>query len=270
MAHLKLISLPTAGVWLTNPPTEDGRGIDSPLFSIALKRRLRIPVVESDVFCPCCGDCLDSFGDHALVCSCKGDRVVRHNAIRNVFYEEAGQASLRPEREKAGLLPKRPLEDGLGATTGTRRPADVWFPRGPDGRGVAHDFACTSGLRSDLLARTVENPFSVFEAYEDFKRGHLDTERSCEEQGFAFQPMVLEAHAGAWSLAARRVLETVARGQAATWNEKHEAASLLIAQRLSAALHRENARAVMKRIAKCFEDVPRSSWEGFMEAPECE
>ena len=63
---------------------------------------------------------MDRWGDHALTCSCNGDRTVRHNAIRNVCYEEAVEASLRPEREKAGLLPGRPHEDGLPGDSGLR------------------------------------------------------------------------------------------------------------------------------------------------------
>ena len=31
-----------------------------------------------------CGEVLDRWGDHALSCCCGGDRVLRHNAFRNV------------------------------------------------------------------------------------------------------------------------------------------------------------------------------------------
>ena len=93
---------------------------------------------------------MDRFGDHALVCPCKGDRTVRHNAVRNCTFSEAVVAGRNPDREKAGLLPGRPASDGVKGKEGERRPADVWLPRGPCGRGEALDFACTSGLRTDL------------------------------------------------------------------------------------------------------------------------
>eukprot|EP00973_Karenia_brevis_P052429 7285383-Karenia_brevis.AAC.1 len=79
---------------------------------------------------------MDSFGDHALVCQCSGDRTVRHNRLRDVVCQSAGQGSLAPEREKAGLLPGRPPEDGVRSsdaaaagdgqqrTARGRRPAD--------------------------------------------------------------------------------------------------------------------------------------------------
>ena len=99
-AHIALCSLPGAGVWLTAPPTEDDREIDAPLFQVALRRRLRMPVFDRDTFCPCCGMVLDRWGDHALVCQCGGDRTVRHNALRNTCYLEACTGGVRPEREK--------------------------------------------------------------------------------------------------------------------------------------------------------------------------
>jgi hypothetical protein len=119
-ARVSLCSLPSAGVWLTSPPAED-RELDAPLFQVALKRRLRVPIFPTEACCPCCGTCMDRFGDHALICACKGDRTVRHNELRNRFYADAAEAGMRPEREKAGLLPSRPGEDGIRVDGGDRR-----------------------------------------------------------------------------------------------------------------------------------------------------
>ena len=59
--------------------------------------------------------------------------------------------------------------------------------------------------------------------------------------------MVIEAHGGGWSKTARGVLDSIAKSVASTWNENNEIAALAIAQRLSVTLHRENARAVVRR-----------------------
>ena len=141
---------------------------------------------------------MDRWGDHALVCSCGGDRTIRHNAVRNVCYEEALEAALRPEREKANLLPARPGADGLPAqTTGNgRRPADIWLPRGCSRKGEALDFAVSSGLQSELFHPTAETPGLVFARYNDMKRSFKGTAQLCETSGFQFTPMVLEAHSG--------------------------------------------------------------------------
>lgn len=264
-AHVSLISLPGAGAWLTAPPVDDGRRMDAPLFRIAVQRRVRMPIFAGDGFCPCCGDCLDKFGDHALVCPCKGDRTVRHNGLRNAFHQEAACGGMQPVKEKAGLLPQRPGEDGITTQGGNRRPADVWLPRGLGGRGRALDFACTSGMRADRLWQSRVTPSHMFDTYEEFKREYQNTEQHCESEGFAFVPMVMEAHGGSWSPTARHILEEVAKGQAAASNGDPGSFSLKIAQRLSVTLHRENARAVLRRAPTVSPPSFSSGWQGTIE-----
>ena len=238
-----------AGLGIRQGVGEDvGREIESALFKVALRRRLRLPVAPADACCPCCGELLDSFGDHALTCCCKGDRTVRHNAVRDVVFGEASLAGSAPVREKAGLLPARPAEDGLGQTECLRRPADIWLPRVLGASGEALDFACTSGLRGDFLERSAVDGGSVFPAYELFKRSFKNTDIECSTAGFKFTPMVLESHGGGWSPMARSVLDRFAKAQSAAWLEGQEPASLRIAQRISCTLQRENARAVLRRL----------------------
>ena len=85
-----------------------------------------------------CGDTMDSYGDHALVCPCKGDRTVRHNRLRDSCFEDTKLGNMAPEREKQGLLPGRPQEDDLrteedssrvqGNGNSRRRPSDIFVP----------------------------------------------------------------------------------------------------------------------------------------------
>jgi hypothetical protein len=149
-------------------PVEDGREIDAPLFRVALKHRLRTPVFDRDGFCPCCGVVMDIWGDHAITCACGGDRTIRHNAIRDICFDEATSGGLRPEREKAGLFPPRPDADDLPASAsapGQRRPADVWLPRGSRERGEPFDFAVTPALRGVAFRQTADAPEAVFADY---------------------------------------------------------------------------------------------------------
>ena len=173
---------------------------------------------------------------------------MRHNAIRDVVHEEAVRAGTSAEKEKPGLLPARPAEDGIGQVECHRRPADVWLPRARGASGEALDFACTSGLRSDFLARSAAEGGAVFPAYEHLKRSFKDTDGACSRAGFKFTPMVLEAHGGGWSPLARSVLDKLAKAQSAAWAEGQEPSSLRIAQRISCTLQRENARAVLRRL----------------------
>eukprot|EP00971_Amphidinium_carterae_P085813 1697752-Amphidinium_carterae.1 len=51
-----------------------------------------------------------------------GDRTVRHNQVRAAFAEAAAAAAqMHPEREKAGLSPPAPQEDGLSILMGVAR-----------------------------------------------------------------------------------------------------------------------------------------------------
>ena len=259
-AHVALCSVPGAGAWLTAPPAEDGRELDTPLFRIALRRRLRCPVAETDAACPSCGQCLDRWGDHALLCPCGGDRTIRHNAVRNVCFQEAASAAARPELEKAGLLPRRPAEDALPACGGARRPADIWLPRGVHGDAEALDFAATSGLQAGLFRQVAEDPGHVFLRYEEFKRNHLQTDEQCRDAGVRFTPMVLESHGGGWSGKVRGFVDWLARASAAAHHADAAEESLRIAQRISVTLQRENARAVLRRLVPVSAGPGPSGW----------
>ena len=260
LAHLSLLRVPGAGAWLTAPVTKDDCEMDSALFETCLRRRLRMPIFDGDSFCPMCGEVLDSWGDHCLTCSCGGDRTLRHNAVRDVVFRCATAAGLRPEREKAGLLPRRPDADGLGPTAGTRRPADIWVPRGQNSDGEAWDFAVTSALRADCLRESTVEPTAAFSRYESFKRDFQGTAQSCNAAGFAFQPCIFEAHGGGFSGLVRGLLDWVAGREAATTGDARGSTSLRLAQRISIVLHRETARAILRRSSPPSEEgVPDSS-----------
>ena len=108
-------------------------------------------------------------------------------------------------------------------------------------------------MRADREARVIVDPEAVIRKYEDSKRNFrpqgadLPTGEACVLAGFDFVPMVMEAHGGGWGAGARTVIGEVARCVAAARNISSAAASLDIAQRISVALHRENARAIFRR-----------------------
>ena len=189
LAHLALVGAEGAGSWLTACPEDAARDIESPLFRIALRRRCRVRVQESDTPCMACGGLMDSWGDHALACPCRGDRTIRHNVIRNLVFQEARDAGCAPEQEKGNLLPGRSLEDGAPPRQDAppnsdeqRRPADIWLPRGVGERvagPAALDFAIASGLRADRVERAKEGGQAIADDYAAVKCAHLDTGQKC-------------------------------------------------------------------------------------------
>lgn len=257
-AHLSLVSAPGACAWLqARPCAAVGTDFPHSLMQVALQRRLRVQLAEGETFCPACGDVFDAFGDHALVCPCHGDRTKRHDALRNqTFFHAQAAGFSSAELERPGLLqPRAPGEgppdtdaDGDDLDASGRRPADVFIPRWRNGIPAALDFAVTSGLRGDLVVSSAEASGTAAERYEEHKRQFLDTARRCSDAGVAFVPMVAEAHGGSWGREARRAFAVLAKRAADAAGEEPALVAAEHAQRLSLLLHKETARAVLRRL----------------------
>ena len=129
------------------------------------------------------------------------------------------------------------------------------------GTNEALDFAATSGMRADQLQHVVQDTNFTFQHYEGVKRQYLDRGKLCTDAGFQCTPLILEAHSGGWSATGRRVLDFIAKAAAAAENESESVTSLRIAQRISVALHKENARAVLKRSVPGVSAPQPASWE---------
>ena len=119
---------------------------------------------------------------------------------------------------------------------------------GINGR-TALDFAVTSGLRTDMLARSAADPHAAVNAYADTKRSFLNTAAQCEDAGITFIPMVADGAGGGWGDDATRVWTSLAKAIATNSGSdvSHVAAELY--QSLSLILHREGARAVLRQLS---------------------
>ncbi len=116
---------------------------------------------------------------------------------------------------------------------------------------AAWDFAVTSGLRLDTVADSARGPDAVLTRYEDHKCIHQDTKAQCQSQGITFVPMVMEAVGGGWGRVARGVWSELAKSSALAMGElqTEQSCAAMLRQRLSMTLHRENARACLRRFA---------------------
>ena len=211
-------------------------------FICELRTRLCVNQYPSDSWCPLCDSVLDAKGRHAVTCACGGDRTRRHHAVRNKGCAFAESAGFSPELEKPGLL--QPSPDQPGAHM--RRPADVFIPSWKQGVPAALDFAVTSPHRQDIRAAASLESGAAAAAYEQHKRDHLNTEVDCQQQGFAFLPVVAETSAG-WGPSAMCVFKSFARALSSTTGEDASAVLCDKRQSLSIALRRANARAVFAR-----------------------
>ena len=229
-------------IWQAVPHRSRGTAMTADEFRAEVRYRMCIPDKEESSFCPLCDDMLDPFGHHCRKCCAGGDRVVRHNGVRNIIFNLCCKAGLRPEVEKPGLLlPARPSDN-----TSQRRPADVYLPCWTGGMPTALDFAVTSPQRQDIVGEASHTPLAAAKAYSHTKRSHLGTQVACEALGIRFQPMVCET-TGAWAPEALEVLQLICKAAAAHTGTDH--ASLLqdTLIRCAASIRRANARAHFKR-----------------------
>ena len=157
------------------------------------------------------------------------------------------RAGLGAVLEKPGLLtPRDPSDDdrSLGPdppdpSSPSRRLADVWVPRGTSGGQEACDFSNTSALRLGPAPPDPAAFSGVFSSVESRKKAFLGTPSQCAQLGISFCPLVVEAVGGGWY--------DVASESNRCSPVRRSDASFKIAQRIACALHRENARAILKR-----------------------
>ena len=242
-------------------------------------------MASRDQACSACASTLDCFGDHAEVCPAKGDLTLRHNGVQRILWEECKRAGLEAELEKGGLLPDKPAEerpDGAEEAQqdsresqeggdGRRRPADIWLPKGAKGRGdckaVAHDVGFSSGLQHEVARWSATDPDYAVRGYRARKEAFKETLKKCLDQGFDFSPLIFESHGGGFGPEVRALISKVADLQEAKGVFCKEGHSLRIAQRVSTALHKASARAILRRTAvDCgWDEAPASelvgSWE---------
>jgi len=264
-AHLKLVDQDGCGQWLVAPPcSEAGTLLDGELFRIAAKRRIRARFQTTHDSCPLCGDPLDMYMDHALVCHCGGDRTVRHNLVQRDLTRSFQLLGFRPVPEKAGLLPTATSEiegnAGINRCLGTqnRRPADVWVPLWENGRGTAVDVALTSGMALSWIHRVARDPEGPTVVYEQHKREDRNTEAQCTAEGFMLLPFIVEAHSGSFGADAKKLLRQMGQRFASSSGGNVGSKVSELAMRIQATLHRETARAVLRRWSHRLEGLPRA------------
>ena len=108
----------------------------------------------------------------------------------------------------------------------------------------------TSGLRRDFVSKSAEDGSTATNHYEDYKRSYLDTEKICQEEGITFVPLVCEADGGGWGKAAHRVWSELAKHKSFLTGEHSSIHATRLLQSLGLILHRENARAIIRRFPR--------------------
>ena len=201
---------------------------------LAVKYRLGLPIFDAEGPCPACLRLSDVMGNHALCCGTGGERISRHNALRDAFFDTAVSAGLGPSKEGRFLLP--------GAD---RRPADILVPLWAGGRDAAFDVTVVHPLQDATVVRVAREPGHALNFAHDCKvRG---AEEDCRQQGIAFLPLVAES-LGGWHPCAEREVKKLGSALARHTGQLESEAIAHLWGRLGILLQRGNAAILGNRV----------------------
>ena len=248
VARLTSLGLPHSGAWLTSPPIPAlGLHLSPVEFSLAAKYRLGCPVYDSAGPCPACQRPSDILGDHALCCSAWGERIARHNLLRDHLHSMAASACLNPVKEGRHLLPGE-----------QRRPADVLIPCWEGGKDAAIDVTVVNPLQQEFVeAAAATAGYALQQAYNRKMAGAAE---ACASQGLAFLPMAVESFGG-WEERAVKQVRKLASALARQSGQEEWEAERHAFTRLSILLQKGNATILANRFRR---EVPAST-DGVME-----
>ena len=193
-----------------------------------------MPIFQTEGACIACGQVSDWYGDHAISYGSQGERIARHNHLRDALFHTAVSASLGPTREDRALLP------GV-----ENRPADVLIPHWDGGRHAAIDVTVINPLQLLTLARAAEEPgYALGLRFQQkwAKYGEL-----CRAEGIVFHPLPVET-LGGWHESAVQVIRKLGLALArSTGQEEGEVVKHLFG-RLSILLMKGNTTLLLNRV----------------------
>jgi len=231
-ARLLSCSSKHANQWLNVIPNRNlGLYLSPQEFSVLSKFALGIGNhFDNTTLCPSCKK--QPLNDvHATTCMCSGDRISRHNALRDTFYYIVKSALLNPTRE-------------FQIGNSKERPGDVHVDNWENGRSAEFDFAVVSPtLQRNLVESSIEAGITASK-YEDFKRRRY--EAKCNEASSDFIPMIVETH-GAWGPTAIPIISKIADLIASRKLISRNIVRQQTFQKLSITLQRKNARCILSR-----------------------
>ena len=228
-ARLNCVSREGAGDWLTALPSKSlGLHLRKSEFILATHYRLGLPVFLTEGACPMerCRGFGDKFGDHAISCAIGGERISKHNHVRDAIFAAAAQAALGPLKEPGGLLPG--TDD---------RPADILLPYWTQGKDTALDVSVVNPLQQGLVAQVANDGEAGVRYTFNAKMGKYD--ERCQAEGLVFTSLIVDTFGG-WHGAALDALSKLGRQVARQVGKEEEEIVRHLRQRLSIILTRDN------------------------------
>ena len=177
-------ALPHASDWLNGVPSAAlGLHLQDQEFRCCLRYWLGVPLHSTSYSCPECRSTADAYGDHQVCCGGNGDRIARHNAIRDVLFSAARSVALAPTREAPSLVPDS-----------HSRPADILLPTWSRGCPASLDVHVISPLQQLTLHGAASTPGHALQV--GIRRKLTQHLSACRSAGVDFIPVVAETLGG--------------------------------------------------------------------------
>ena len=173
-------------------------------------------------------------GDHAMCCAHQGERITRHNALRDAIHDIAAAAALNPIKEGQHLLPGN-----------NRRPADVYIGGWSAGLDTALDVTVINPLQeATLQGASTSAGHALRMKYTSKMTAAADL---CQAEGIKFIPLVFES-LGGWDDHAEREIKKISAALARQTGEEESETWKKIIGRISVILMKGNASLLSGRI----------------------
>ena len=202
-------------------------------------------LVPTEGQCSACPAVSDIMGDHAVSCGWGGgERIFRHNMLRDCLFTTCATACLGPRKEDRALIP------GTNA-----RPADIFLPGWSGGKDTALYVTVVNPLQQQYLHQSAVTPgHALVKAHDRKMATHWE---NCRAAGIVFQPLAIDT-LGAWGESTIKEVKKIGCALARqTGGEESEVMRHLV-QCLSVILMRINANLMINR--GHHRDQPQIDW----------
>lgn len=209
-------------------------------FRTAIMQRLGIHVFHDSPNCPNCDKKLDQYGYHALTCKRSGEKVRRHNSVRDNIFNQARNSHLNPVLEKANLI-----------IDSNERPADVCIPKPGTNEDIWIDVAVIDSRQPTYLKHSLSNKNYAIEAYTKKKHEKYDhhVQKWNNDQNnrkAIFTPVVADSF-GAWSQDSMDVFDFILKRDPERNEVPYSIRRNLFFSKLSMSIQRSNARSILNK-----------------------
>jgi hypothetical protein len=188
--------------------------------------------------CMVCTQPITPKASHTVKCLSRGDIIIRHNALRDTFFNIASTACLAPCLEKSGILGDLPGQ----------RPADVWIPNLYNNEPTAIDFAVTCPTQQKYNnSDNAANTYATEVKHKKYDTGFIGT-------GINFCAAVVDTY-GQWSDEGLNVISDVINRAAKRLITDPSHYKTIAWQQLSCVLQIHISRMIISRIAPPDSDI---------------